>query len=384
MRRGARIFPLNDRVARILFVSTSTTVGGAEKTLFALATLIDPRRFPVAGVVSLKPGGLYARRLAERGVAVETLGIARTAALSDAKRLAAVIDRERPDVVHAVMYQAIQLARLAKPLTSAPFKLVSSPRINYRSRPLWTLLVDRWLKERDDVLIAECEASRGFLLKKLGYKPSKVITIRNGVDLAVPPASKADREKKRRELGLDAGDVLVGALGRLDRQKGFSTLIEAMARLKGTPLRCVLLGDGPERARLEALIYKRGLGDRVRLLGEKDEIPSWLSAFDLYCLPSLWEGLPNSLLEAMALGLPVVASGVDGVPEAVTSGTDGLLVPPAEPAALAEALKTLAGDPGKRAALGAAAKAAVGERFTLGRMIGEYERAYEDVLAPVR
>lgn len=367
-------------MAKILFVSTSTTVGGAEKTLFTLATLLDPRRYQVAAVVSLKPEGHYAKRLAEQGVRTETLNLARAPRPADARRLAEIIERERPDVVHAVMYQAIQLARMAKKRTAVPFKLVSSPRVNYRSRSLVTLLVDRWLKTRDDLLIAESDASRRFLLQQLGYKPAKVVVIRNGVDLAGWPASKIDRQKKRLELRLGASDVLVGAIGRLDRQKGFATLVEAMARLKETPLRCVILGDGPERGRLEALIRRHHLERTVWLLGEKTEIPSWLSAFDLYCLPSLWEGLPNALLEAMALGLPVVASRVDGVPEAVTSGKDGLLVPPAKPAALAAALKSLAGDPQKRADLGAAAKAAVSERFTLRRMIDEYERAYDSLL----
>jgi glycosyltransferase involved in cell wall biosynthesis len=244
------------------------------------------------------------------------------------------------------------------------------------------LLVDRWLKERDDLLIAECEASRRFLIKKLGYKPPKVITIRNGVDLAGWSPSKIDRQKKRMELRLAGTDVLVGAIGRLDRQKGFSTLIEAMAGLKDTALRCAILGGGPEHDRLAALIRKHELERTVWLLGEKDEIPAWLAAFDLYCLPSLWEGLPNALLEAMALGLPAVASNVDGVPEAVTDGKDGLLVPPAQPAALARALRTLADDAARRAALGAAAKATVSERFTLRRMIAEYEHAYAELLAP--
>jgi glycosyltransferase involved in cell wall biosynthesis len=367
-------------LARILFVSTSTTLGGAEKTVFALATLLDHRQYPVAGVVSVKPEGHYARRLRDQGVSVESLGVAR-ARSADARRLAAIIERERPDVVHAVMYQAIQLARMAKAMTKVPFKLISSPRVNYRSRAWWTLLVDRWLKERDDLLIAECEASRRFLVSKLGYKPAKVVTIRNGVDLAGWSPSKIDRQKKRMELRLAATDVLVGAIGRLDRQKGFSTLIEAMGRLKGGPLRCAILGDGPEHDRLAGLIRKHHLESSVWLLGEKDEIPSWLAAFDLYCLPSLWEGLPNSLLEAMALGLPVVASKVDGVPEAVTDGRDGLLVPPGQPAPLARALRSLAEDAPRRAALGAAAKAAVAERFTVRRMIGEYERAYAGLFA---
>ncbi len=365
---------------KILFVSTSTTLGGAEKTLYALATLLDHRRFHVAGVVSLKAEGHYAKRLREQGVRVECLGLTRAPRPADARRLAAIIDRERPDVVHAVMYQAIQLARMAKTRTKVPFKLVSSPRVNYRSRSWWTLLVDRWLKERDDLLIAECAASRRFLLHQLNYKPAKVSVIRNGVDLAGWSPSKIDRQKKRMELRLGAGDVLVGAIGRLDRQKGFATLIEAMAKLKNSPLRCAILGDGPEHDRLAAMIRRHAVERTVWLLGEKNEIPSWLSALDLYCLPSLWEGLPNSLLEAMALGLPVVASNVDGVPEAVTDGKTGLLVPPSRPAALAKALQTLANDAEKRAALGAAAKADISERFTLRRMIGEYEKAYDGLI----
>ena len=198
---------------------------------------------------------------------------------------------------------------------------------------------------------------------------AKVTTIRNGVE----PGGRPSSDDKRRELGLDG--ILIGAVGRLDRQKGFATLIEAMARLKETPARCAILGDGPERARLEALIRRRGLERTVRLLGEQDAAP-WLPAFDVFCLPSLWEGLPNSLLEAMALGLPVVASGVDGVPEAVTDGKDGLLVPPEDSDALAAALGALTNDAGRRAALGAAAKATAGERFTSARMIAEYESAY--------
>ncbi|UPT73614.1 MAG: glycosyltransferase [Elusimicrobiota bacterium] len=114
-------------MARILYVSTSTTVGGAEKTLYTLATLLDPRRHEVCGVVSLKPEGAYARKLKAQGKRVESLDLERAPRFSDAERLAAIISRERPDVVHAMMYQAIQLCRLAKPKATAPFKLVSSP-----------------------------------------------------------------------------------------------------------------------------------------------------------------------------------------------------------------------------------------------------------------
>jgi len=123
------------------------------------------------------------------------------------------------------------------------------------------------------------------------------------------------------------------------------------------------------------------LEKQVWLYGESPDIVTWLSAFDIGCLPSLWEGLPNSLLEAMALGLPVVASSVDGIPEVVLNGKTGILVPPASPAALAKALKELAEDPTRRAALGAAAHAAIMEKFTLRRMMDEYQDAYTSVVA---
>ncbi len=367
-------------MARILYVSTSTTIGGAEKTLYTLATLLDPKVHQVAGVVSVKPEGAYARKLKLQGIRTESLDIEGTPKLADAARLAAIITRLRPDIVHAVMFKAIQLCRLAKPKVDFPFRLVSSPRVHYRTRSAFTLLIDRALKNRDDLLIAECDASREFLVERLHYAADKVLTIRNGVDLAGWPVSKVDRQNRRMELRLNAGEVLIGAVGRLDKQKGFATLIEAMSRLKGTDLRCVILGEGPERIHLEALIRKHELEKRVWLYGERPDIVAWLSAFDINCLPSLWEGLPNSLLEAMALGLPVVASAVDGVPEVVENGKTGVLVPAAAPAALAKALKALAEDPPRRAALGAAAHAAVMEKFTLRRMMDEYHDAYTRVV----
>jgi glycosyltransferase involved in cell wall biosynthesis len=366
-------------LARILYVSTSTTIGGAEKTLYTLATLLDPKRHQVVGVVSVKPEGEYAGKLKRQGVHVESLGLTRSARPGDAAHLAEIITRLRPDIVHAVMYQAIQLCRLAKPKVPFAFKLVSSPRVHYRTRSVWTLLIDRALKNRDDLLIAECDASRNFLIGRLGYAQPKVLTIRNGVDLAGWPVSKVDRQKRRMELRLNSGEILIGAVGRLDKQKGFATLIEAMSRLKKTDLRCVILGEGPERARLEELIRKHELEKQVWLYGERPDIVTWLSAFDINCLPSLWEGLPNTLLEAMALGLPVVASSVDGVPEVIENGKTGVLVPPAAPAALAKALKDLAGDPDRRASLGAAAHASVMQKFTLTRMMDEYLAAYASV-----
>ena len=366
---------------RILFVSTSTTLGGAEKTVYSLATLLDPKRFKTVSVVSLKPFGAYADRLSALGVPATTLGMQGRPSLKQVRELTRIIDHQKPDVVHAVMYQAIQLCRLAKSLTTHRFKLVSSPRVNYRSRSALTLLIDRALKGRDDLLIAECDASRDFLVKKLGYAPAKVKRIYNGIDVVGWRASTSARQQKRIELRLEPHELLIGSVGRLDAQKGHYVLLEALARLRRrTPARCVIIGEGVKRAALEAQIRRLSLEKAVLLPGESTDIASWLSSFDAFALPSLWEGLPNTLLEAMALGLPVVASAVDGIPEAVTDNETGLLVAPRQPEALARRLADLAANPDLRSRLGRQARAAVFERFSLTRMIGEYESAYLNIV----
>ncbi len=362
---------------RILFVSTSTTLGGAEKTLYSLATLLDPQRFTVTGVVSLKPAGVYAQKLQGLGVPTHDLGLKGRPRLKDIAALCALIEREKPDIVHALMYQAIQLCRLAKRRSKASFKLVSSPRVNYRTRSAFTLLVDRVLKGGDDLLITESEASRAYLIKRLGYAPAKVRTIYNGVDIARWPVSKSERAQKRLELGLGPADILLGAVGRLDAQKGHSFLIDAVAKLRTrVTVRCAIIGEGPKRTSLEAQIRRQRLEKHVWLLGERSDVTAWLSSFDIFVLPSLWEGLPNALLEAMALGLPVIASSVDGVGEVVRANETGLLVPPRDALSLAKKIAELSSNAPLRARLGEAARETIGARFTLLEMLSAYEKTY--------
>ncbi len=365
---------------KILFISTSTTIGGAEKTLFTLATRLDTKQFQVAGVVSLKSPGHYAQRLNQHGIKTRSLDLVGWPSLRDAGTLARIIQEIRPDVVHALMYQAIQLCRLVKRRAEVPFKLVSSPRVNYRTRSFWSLLVDRWLKAADDLLIAESDASREFLTRRLGYAADRVKTVYNGVDIPEIP-SAAERKRARLQLGLDENELLLLSMGRLDAQKDHKILIDAVASLRGSRKpRCAIIGDGPMRDRLRAQIRQLGLQRTVQLPGERGDVRCWLAACDIFVLPSLWEGLPNALLEAMALGLPVVASRVDGVPEAVTDGKDGLLVAPGNAATLSVALAKLMDDPELRRSLSQAARARMAENFTLPAMLAGYEAAYKNVI----
>ena len=367
---------------RLLFLTTSTTQGGAEKTVYTLATLLDPQKFQVAGVVSLKPKGVFADRLESMGHKVHTLNLKGRPNLRDLKAMADIVQAAKPDLVHAVMYQAIQFARAVRTLGYAEFKLVSAPRVHYRTRTNFSLWVDRALKQADTMLVTESEASRKHLLEKLSYDPLKVVTIYNGVETASWPISKVDRENIRARLKLGPEDILLGAVGRLDEQKGHRYLLEAVAQLKAAHrVKLVIIGEGPLGLELENLARKLHLEEDVTFAGEVTDVPVWLSALDIFILPSLWEGLPNALLEAMGMGLPVVATRVDGVPEVVQHDVNGLLVEPAHPQALFMAIQDLALDQEFRRRLGAAAKRSINDKFKVADMIANYEKLYTKVTA---
>jgi glycosyltransferase involved in cell wall biosynthesis len=176
--------------------------------------------------------------------------------------------------------------------------------------------------------------------------------------------------------------MVVGALGRLHEQKGFDVLIRAVAGLPGISL--VIVGDGPERQALERLAVDLGVADRVSMPGWTDDATSRLRSFDVLALPSRYEGLPLVLLEAMLGGVPVVASAVGGVPDAVRDDESGLLVPPDDVDALQGALSRMAADPSLRRRLANAAEVEARQRFTVATMARSYESLYDELSATGR
>ena len=366
-------------MTRLLYVITSTTIGGAEKTLYRIASRVDRRRFEVAAALSLKPKGHYAARLEEAGVKVESLDMAQVPRPGDLFRLREVVRRHRPDVVHAFLYRAIQFCRMLRAL-GEPFKLISSPRVVYRTRPGPLLWLDRRLMGYDDLLIAESVASQRFFVREQGYRPGRISVVYNGIEPAELEVRPGVREAKRRELGLEPEHVLVGTVGRLDPQKGQETLLKALA-MSPENVRGLIIGDGPDRERLSEMVETLDLKGRCVFLGERSDVPDWLAAMDVFALPSYWEGVPNAVLEALCAGLPVAASAVDGVMETVEDGRTGLLFPAGDPQALAERLRRLALDPGLRQRLGEAGRLRLARQFTMDGMLRGYEDAYLRVAA---
>lgn len=230
--------------------------------------------------------------------------------------------------------------------------------------------VNRWLVRRLTRAVAVSEAVKRLWCREDGIRADRVVVVPNGV----PDHPEVWAASARRDGGAEGG-VRLGAVGRLSGEKGLDVLLDAFARVAepAPDARLVLVGDGPERGALEARARDLSIADRVEFLGQRSDVPTLMAGLDLYVLPSRTEGLPMALLEAMAARLPIVATRVGGIPEAVTDGQSALLVSPEDPAALAEAMMRVLRETGLAERLRSAARAAFEDRYELSRMVDRYE-----------
>jgi len=363
------------RAPHIVHVIRSLEVGGLENGVVNLVSgLADQFRHTILCLEGVGP--LRARVPASVDVLAPDPRIARgpLACL----RLARVLRRLRPDVVHSRNWptvDAIPGARLAGVPAVVhgehgreeidPHGLARRRNV---IRRVFAPLVDEFVTVSDDL--------RRWLVETVHVAGRKVRTIHNGVDTR--RFSDQDREGARRALGIDERARVVGTVGRLDPVKDHATLVRAFAGVVAARPEAVLaiVGDGPCRAALETLIAGLGLGERVRLLGARADVASLLGGFDVFALPSIAEGISNTVLEAMATGLPVVATRVGGNPELVEDGVNGRLVPSRDPAALSEALESYLSDPLVRALHGKASRQRAVTQFDLPVMLEAYRTLY--------
>lgn len=292
-----------------------------------------------------------------------------------------LFQQEQPDVVHLNSPKASGLGALAG-------RLVGIKKIIYtahgwafnETRPVWQKVVIRFLSWLTIVLchqvivIAQSELDQAPALTQRGAKKIKLIY--NGL---APPVF-LNRAEARASLDPEVkeGDIWLGTIAELHPNKGLSYGLIAMVKLKTSQpnRRWLIIGEGEKRAELEKLIGELGLTDQVKLIGARIEAAKYLPAFDIYFCPSVKEGLPYVLLEAGAAGLPVVATTVGGIPEIISDGHSGLLVSPAQPQALAQALQQLLANPTLRTQYGQNLKHKVETDFGLDRMLAETRQLY--------
>jgi starch synthase (maltosyl-transferring) len=362
---------------RVLFVITDLDVGGAEKCCVQLATGLDRHRW-AAEVCCLSDPGALGERLRVAGIPVHAL---RAAGVWDAPHavleLTRIIRRVRPAIVHTFLFHANMTGRAAAWLAGVP-RVVSSIRVAER-RYRYHLILETLTCRMSHKVVCVSESVARFTQRRSHVPRSRLAVIPNGIE--IQPARSA-MAVDRLNLGLPHGSIVGLFVGRLDPQKGVDVLVRALAvaRNQVASLHMLLAGSGPEREYLARLVDDLGLGSYVHFLGWRDDVSAVLRAADFFVLPSRWEGMPNAVLEAMAAGLPVIATRAEGSMELVRNGETGRLVEIDDEHALANALVELACDATLRDAWGKRGKSIACTEFSLATMIARYDELYESLL----
>jgi L-malate glycosyltransferase len=368
-----------DRKPTVCQVLHSLGVGGAEVLAVRLARQLgDHYRFVFACLDELGPLGEQVR---SEGIPVHVLG--RRAGLDGrcVWRLAQLLRREGAALVHAHQYTPYSYATAARLLCRRPPVLFTEHGRHFpdlpKRRRIWA---NRLLLQRRDRLVGVGQVVKNALVANEGFSPERVGVIYNGIDLTAYEGAAPDRAAIRRDMGVGPGDFVILLVARLDYLKDHATALRAfdLVRRERPDARLILVGDGPERDAVERRVADLGLGESVRLLGLRRDVPRLVRAADVFLLTSISEGIPLTVLEAMAAEVPVVATRVGGLSEVVEDGQTGLLAPAGDAASLAAHVLRLAGDPGLRGELARRGRRRVEDLFSEERMVAEYRGLYAE------
>jgi glycosyltransferase involved in cell wall biosynthesis len=367
---------------RILFLSTSMGMGGADSQLLSAARVMIARGHEVV-IVSLTPLGTMGRQARALGIRTESLQMPR--GIPDPRgllRLARMTRDWRPDVVHSHMVHANLLARALRLIAPVPalvstiHNIYEGGRLRMAGYRLSNGLVDHM------TIVSQAAADR-FVGEKI--VPARLLTVvPNGVDtVSIRAVPASEGEALRRSLGIE-GRFAWLAVGRFEVAKDYPNMLRAFARVRERHPEAVLLlvGRGSLQPETEALARELGLGDGVRFLGVREDVPVVMRAADAYVMSSAWEGMPMVLLEAGAAGLPIVSTKVGGNHEVVVDQQSGFLVPARDHEALGSAMVRLADMPAEeRGVMGQRGQEHIERNYGLERVAERWEEIYRDVLA---
>lgn len=372
---------------RLSYLTTDLSYGGAETQLMQLAIRMKMLGWDVR-VVSMLSSCVYVDKLNGAGIQVDTLGMTR--GVPDPRacfRLATLLRKHPPQVLHAHMYHANVLARLTRLLAPIP-ALICTAHNTYESSTRTTQIREVTARERayrltDPLCDVTTQVSRVGLERYVRVKAvpaSKIIYVPVGVDIDQFKPDAAVRKEMREALGVTNWFVWL-AVGRLEEAKDYSSLLQAVSKLNDADICVLIAGQGSLKGSLETLARALGLQDRVRFLGLRTDIPALMQAADAFVLSSFYEGLPTVLLEAAASSLPVVATAVGGNSEVVIAGDTGYLVPPRNPAALADAMQRLMDlSPADRSWMGEKGRKWVTQNFSLDRIVERWDGIYRELM----
>ncbi|MBL7071872.1 MAG: glycosyltransferase [Candidatus Omnitrophica bacterium] len=363
---------------KIAHIITDLDIGGAEMMLLRMLRNFKDSKYEHI-VISLHPEKNSLKdEIEQEALKVYPLDMSIINFPVSFMRLVGILKREKPLIVHNYLFHADILGRIAAKLARVP-KVISSIRnenIGGRARELLLGMTDFSV----DRVTAVSRSVADSHLKKGTTKKRKIDVIYNGMELE--NYTGEGRSAARKSLDITENAFVIATVANLEPKKGHIFLLKALGELKrkGCGFKLLLAGSGKEEKRLKNEAMNMGLKDAVLFLGRSENISGLLAASDLFVLPSLWEGLPNALLEAMAAGLPVVATRVGGVPEAVVDGETGLLVEPGDVSKLAEALRKMMDDDELRKGMAGRAKAHAAKNFDIKNTVLKLDKLYNELL----
>jgi glycosyltransferase involved in cell wall biosynthesis len=353
-------------------------VGGAEEMVYNLVRYL-PREFE-PHVCCIHEAGPIGEEIRRTGVPFTVLalepGVRRPL---DVMRIRRYLRDTRATIVHTFLLTASLYGRLAAVMARTPIVIGTEVNIYEHKRPHHAR-AERWLMKYTDAVVASAGSVRDFYIQQVHADPDRVDVIYNAVDWRQLDQTVA-RDAMRRAVGVPEDVPLAGIIARLTEQKAHRVLFDAMASHPAlAPLQLLVVGDGELRQELQNYVATLGLTGRVHFLGARRDLGNLLVTIDMFLMPSLWEGLPLSMVLAMGAGLPVVATRVAGIPEVVQHDRTGLLVAPGNSVQLGEAIAHLLADPDRARRLGSAAHDFVRPRFGVDGYVTSVTALYRRLL----
>jgi glycosyltransferase involved in cell wall biosynthesis len=366
-----------DRSLRIALMIDTDGPGGAEMMVFRLSEELRSRGHTIVPVLPRGKVGWLGNLFRTAGYAPEeTFWLKGPMDPTGVARLMRLLRQYKVDIVHSHEFTMAVYGSTAAKLLGIPHMVTLHGGLTV-TKVLRRRIALRWAIGRSAHTVAVSNATRLQFAKDLGVTASAFTLVHNGV-----PQSAGDAERVRGEFGCKDGEIVILAVGNLERNKNHRMLLEALVRIQheglSVPWKVIIASGrgGSEHSHLLEYVRSHGLEDRVHVAMGRNDIPDLQALADIFAMPSLWEGLPMALLEAMVSGTSIVASETGGIPEAIVDGREGILVPPGDLHALVRGLRALMTDRSLRRALAAAARARAHREFTVQAMADRYLELY--------
>ncbi len=369
---------LSDKKIPILFITSNLGIGGLERVIVQLCIHLDRNLFTPA-VCCIHFKGELAEELQNQDIKIFNLS-SRKPDYFAFKKIISVIDEFKPLIVHTHNINASIDGIIASVIKKIPVKIHTDHARRFPDKKRY-MFAERVMSCFVNKIIAVSEETKQNLIRFEKIASKKIQVIHNGIS-GIELRNKSQNDLTRKELGLTQFQFIVGTVSRLETQKGLIYLIRAFPEiLREFPNSClVITGQGSQYETLRQEAKNIGIEEKVKLTGPKLQICQIFNILDIYVLPSVWEGLPMSLLEAMSCQRPIVATSVGGIPQAITDGESGILVPPASSSSLALATSALLKDCSLRTRLALGARQRFEKEFTVTKMMQAHKNLYLNCL----